>query len=481
MRVSEYYNLNRTQAGLDFVDVDIETDATIFVDPRAIRLQTGHWALECQALLQSFFSEILDSASTGNGKRVEELLGRLNEPNETHLGYSRGRSRGRGLGRVKATEVADAFSLSLAATTGLLEDLEDAALFIPGIERDIVSDIAINVLRGALIGYTQSVADYHGIVVEEQYTGPVWNPNSVEWQEGFESLPRAQGDKLILVPKSIVRHHLIFDKDKYYRGYIAPYLEAKEADAKSELVTTLKNGSTYVNRVKLKEKYPSDKLAIVKYTLEFPEALKVYRREAGRGKSTLLDHQDLASTVGSPNVNYNELLEELLAISPGKYGAHAYHRAVEQLLTALFYPSLANFQLEAEIHEGRKRIDILYDNLAASGFFSWINANWNCPVIPVECKNYSEDPKNPELDQLSGRLSRDRGWVGILVCRKIEDKNMLVKRCRDTAKDGRGYLIALDDADLRELVTEAGAVRTESLERRSRYTLLRRIWDDLIG
>ena len=35
MRVSEYFNLNRTQPYLDFVDIPLNTDVSVFLDPNA--------------------------------------------------------------------------------------------------------------------------------------------------------------------------------------------------------------------------------------------------------------------------------------------------------------------------------------------------------------------------------------------------------------------------------------------------------------
>lgn len=71
----------------------------------------------------------------------------------------------------------------------------------------------------------------------------------------------------------------------------------------------------------------------------------------------------------------------------------------------------------------------------------------------MECKYYSGDPANPELDQLTGRFSNERGRLGLLVCRKIENRDLFAKRWRDTPQDGNGYIIALNDDDLRTLAT----------------------------
>jgi len=53
MRVSEYYNLGRSQATLEFLDVDINGDTRAFIDPRALRYIESPWARECVSLIQA--------------------------------------------------------------------------------------------------------------------------------------------------------------------------------------------------------------------------------------------------------------------------------------------------------------------------------------------------------------------------------------------------------------------------------------------
>ena len=89
MHVSEHYKLGLHQGELDFVDVSIETDTPLFIDPRALLLVRTDWGQECVALVQDFFRSVLAAIKAGNASRAAALLGQLHEPNETRLGCPR--------------------------------------------------------------------------------------------------------------------------------------------------------------------------------------------------------------------------------------------------------------------------------------------------------------------------------------------------------------------------------------------------------
>ena len=97
------------------------------------------------------------------------------------------------------------------------------------------------------------------------------------------------------------------------------------------------------------------------------------------------------------------------------------------------------------------------------------------PLIFVECKNYGKEAGNPEIDQLAGRFSPSRGQVGLLICRKIENKKLMYQRCIDTATDRRGYMLALDDEDIIALV-DSYKGDAEDQE----FKMLRELWAQLI-
>jgi hypothetical protein len=453
MRVSEHYGLGVGQPALDFVNVDVVGDDRLYIDPRALRLLPTSWGSECVSLIQNFFDHVLDGIRQGERDETLSLLRQLREPNETHLGESRGRAQGRALGPRSAENIYDALSGSEAVKTGLIQDLEETALMVDGIAFDIISDIATNLIRGPLIEYTQGQADLLGIPLETQDSGPMWDPAG-GWYNEMQDLPRAAGRKLLLVPKIIVRGRLHYNADDYFNNYVLGFLMDDEIARGTELVRLLKSERKRVYKKDLVEKYGAGKRAATRITLRNPQILDDYRSTRGAAPPTPYSHEDLLEhTHEEPSqVDWDGLLAAVKDVKPGGAGATVYHKAVQELLTALLYPSLAMPEREAEIHQGRKRIDIVYTNIAKTGFFDFFADRHVAPKVSVECKNYSSDPANPELDQLSGRFSNRRGNLGLLVCRSFKDKALFLERCRDTATDGRGYIIPLDDDDLTYLV-----------------------------
>jgi hypothetical protein len=163
MRVSQFFNLQRTQPTLDFVDVDVANDLKAFIDPWAIRHVESEWTEQCVSLIQNYFQALLACAQRNDEAKAISILKPLREPNETHLGLSKGRSKGRALGPYLMKEVWSRLKESRAVATGLLEDIEDTMLLIDKIGPDIISDITSNVIRGPLTKYTQDMCNAAGI------------------------------------------------------------------------------------------------------------------------------------------------------------------------------------------------------------------------------------------------------------------------------------------------------------------------------
>lgn len=444
----EHFGLPHTQAEVDFVDVDLETDTQLYVCPYAIEIRTDDWSAQCGDLIRSFFAEVLAQLRAGNDARVEHLLGHLHEPNETRLGQSSDRPAGRGVGANKSTLLGDALRNSRAYHTGLLNDISETELFIHGVGRDTISDLTTNIIRGKLAEYTLEQCELHNVPVQDVRTiGPSWNPARRNWEARTYRLPVHNRRPILLVPKTSVRLRMSIDSQEFYNFHMVEFLQAEYLQAGGALVHTFKNGNQTVYKKSVKEIHPFIKDDLADFVRQHPEVLERYKEMAG-AKGPLENRQ--LDEEFREGLFAEVLIDRLREIPGGNRDATAYHHLAIGICTFLFYPDLITPIKEYEQHDGRKRVDIVFTNAANDGFFHRrLSAPQTRAVsVFVECKNYTREIANPELDQLSGRFSIRRGCFGILLCRNMDNRDRILDGCRDTAIDGRGYMLPLADSDL---------------------------------
>ena len=343
MRVSQQFAVPYDPCELDFVDIDVIEDRKFFVDPHAIRLARTDLSREATRLIQRFFSHLLDIIRAGKDEKAYEYLRYLLEPNETHFGYSAKYSRGRALGPDSAEDVLNALKKSAAVQTGLLRDLEDAALLIEGIDRDIVSDMATNIIRPILTAYTQQIAALYGIPTQSVKVGAIWDAEACEWRTGdVAELPVGPRGALLLVPKLFVR--IVFERDRreYHRNHVAPALAAEEIAAGSALVKLLKSGEPRVTKKDLKKEHGDGKPTTIRVTQRRPGLLDDYRKVSGERIRRAVSQEDLAEVLKAPKPTWQALAADAVAIPTDAAHADARGRAVLGFMTALLHPNVTS-------------------------------------------------------------------------------------------------------------------------------------------
>ena len=451
--MSELFGLGRTQSELDFVNVNVDGDLRLYVDPFALSQRTDPWCRGAHETLILFFQKAVDFIRCGQIGKARELLGNLHEPNETRLGDSRNEPNGAGIGPDQAEALLTALSGSTAVKTGFLQHLEDCELMVEGVGRDKISDVTTNVIRRHLVGYSQRQCALWGIPTREVALDPCFDDTQETWVSGYHRLPVIDGVPLLLVPKVIVRRAPAYDHRKYYRWFVLEYLRAENLSANTSLVRAFKNGKRKVLVKDLEKTYPCTKDFLFEFSRDHPDELDRYRADLQemekRGPAAPVSREDEV-------VLADALILGLASIPTGPDRATEYHRIMVGILEFLFYPSLLNPSTEREIHEGRKRIDIVMENGASDGIFHRLNTvrHYPCPYVAIECKNYTKDVANPEFDQIAGRFSPLRGKVGFLCFRSVDDRTKLVASCRDHFTDDHGLIIPLDDATVMTLLRQ---------------------------
>jgi len=336
---------------------------------------------------------------------------------------------------------------STAAKTGLLEDLSDFALFVPGVAEDKISDMTANIIRKPLIEYTRAQAALFDIATRKVPSGFYWNGS--DWTQGYVDLPISNGKVILLVPKFAVRYKVGADASKYRSKFVLEYLQAEHLRADDSLVTTLRDKKGNVTGKKvykktLEDHYPTHKDFLAEFSRDHPDVITRYRahlQASGRNIPDITERGFFERDLS------NHLIERLKNIQPGRDSADEYHSLMIGVISFLLFPNLIYPKKEDKINQGRKRLDITYANGKVSGLFhrlafdQWVLAN----IVHVECKNYNREIANPEFDQLIGRFDSGRGRLGILLFRSSEDIELVFDRAIDAAKAKQGLILPLDD------------------------------------
>lgn len=470
MKISELFGLNKTQHELDFVDVDIDSDTPLFLDPYFIAKNDFPLSYEAHLSLKSYFECLLRALKENRTADAAELFSHLGESNEICLGFSRTKPQGKGMGPSDASKIFRSLKDSPALQSGIMEDIEDFRIFVDNVDKDKMSDMTANIIKKHLIEYTQAQCKIWGIYLTPSVpSGFYWDRSTNTWENNYTEMLIADGRKILLVPKRIVSFSTEYTPKKYMQHFVLNFIQNEQLRFNGPLVQRRKDKkrTPYVTKKSIREYHQLgeaiDKIWLADFTEKHPEVFRNFREQA-RSKISAVSNTEISPEPIQKVCSF--LIDRLQSIPPGPDDATDYHRTIVGILELLFYPYLCNPVIEHEIHDGRKRIDIVFDNCAESGFFFRLSNTHGIPspFIMIECKNYTRDVSNPEIDQIGGRFSPNRGQVGIIACRSVDNMQVLINRCSDTFKDSRGLIIPMVDSDFCDLLQFKAAKNEQAID-----------------
>src|SRR5699024_7422735 len=145
---------------------------------------------------------------------------------------------------------------------------------------------------------------------------------------------------------------------KYKNGKELYYLPKKDID--QQIKEQILNGE-----------FESRKDYLRKYTENKPELFDRFR-ESRPNVVKSVSNDEIMEFTGFVDINeiVDALIINLKSIPVGTKSASEYHKFIKSMLEILFYPYLNNPTMEEKLHQGRKRVDIVMNNIANSGFFS---------------------------------------------------------------------------------------------------------------
>lgn len=217
--VSDYLNKGvKGHFNYDFVDVIVNDDNLLFIDPMLIETSEDQWSKEAKLTIQSFFDSFFEAYSEKDDLRKSDLLSHAGEQNGTRLGYGRG-DNGKG-NTVKG--LLDIFTPleNLIQEISTMRKAEDLPLLIPDFAEDGMSDLLTNILHDLLNTFTlQQMKKY-----DVQSNGDVyfwsWDREDSDWIQLKKPAFYIGNQELLLVPKQVVRKNYLFSTSQYFNRII---------------------------------------------------------------------------------------------------------------------------------------------------------------------------------------------------------------------------------------------------------------------
>ncbi len=329
MLVSNYFKLSLQQPELDFVDIDLDTDLPLFLDPYYIGHRVDPWSLTAAETVRDFFQTAITGIKNGDIHALH-FFDYLHEPNETCLGLSQGQPQGRGIGRYNAEGIYNSLLGSNAVKTGIVDDLSDCHIFVEGFGKDRLSDMTTNILRRHLITYTQDQCRLHGIPLTPGVpSGDYWDVGQAAWMTEHTEMLVVNGRRIILVPKCVVSFSTPYTPNRYYDKFILAYLKNEALDLNSVLVKRRLSGTRYVTKKSLKEADPYSRKFLLKFTQNHPDIFRDFRQDSAN-KLEPISNQDIHTADIKAITAF--LIETLRQMPVGAKTASKYHKLIVGIL-----------------------------------------------------------------------------------------------------------------------------------------------------
>lgn len=111
-----------------------------------------------------------------------------------------------------------------------LSRLEDLALFVSGVGKDLTSDMTTRVIFGELIQYTQEMMQAYPSLAAGavRRTVRIWDTRAIAWTAQEVTLPYADGKQLVLIPVEWTRGNLLMASRSFYNRKATETLQEEQ-------------------------------------------------------------------------------------------------------------------------------------------------------------------------------------------------------------------------------------------------------------
>jgi hypothetical protein len=426
-RLTDFYGISAGQADLDFAIPFFEEDIPLYVDPFLLWRSPSQQDNTLHTGLVNSFNHQNWLLRKGRDSEAVQNLVIASECDEVGFGLSAKR-RGKRIGEGTAHEILALFRRIPEYGQFGVTHFEEIQLYVDGISRDRISDIACNFLKSFLIDYTIEQCLKLGIPLAKVRLETLYDYKEQRYiTDVAVELPvnPHAGTPIVLVPKRWLRFVPWINFDDYFTT----------ACPKDDVVN--KQGSDERVQVLLYNRANYGMVA---------EYVKVKERTAADCHNDPLFRQ-------IPIISARRKLAEIQKLPSGTEGkaAKMYEDAVAQLMASLLYPHLDFAATQSRSDGGATIRDLIFYNSRSVDFLEEILDDYHSRQIVMEIKNVREIDRE-HINQLNRYLTNVFGQFGVFITRNQLPRAMF-RNSVELWSGQRRCIIALTDVDL-ELMVE---------------------------
>jgi hypothetical protein len=426
-RLTDYHGISVAQAEIDFAIPFLDEDVPLYVDPFLLWKSPSQQDNALHTALLNSFNHQNWLLQKGRDQEAIQNLIIASECDEVGLGLSPKR-KGKRIGEGTARDILDLFRRIPPYAQHGFAHFEEIQLYVDGISRDRISDIACNFLKSFLIDYTIEQCMKLRIPLSRVSVATLYNYKSQTFDRNVElelpTNPETQ-EPLLLVPKRWLRFVPWINFDDYFAT----------ACPKDDIVN--KQGSDERVHVLLYNRANYGMIA---------DYVKSKERTADDCHNDPLFKQ-------IPIISARRKLAEIKKLPTGKENRadKKYEEAVAQLMASLLYPHLDFAAMQSRSDGGSTIRDLVFYNNRSVDFLKEILQDYHSRQLVMELKNVQAIERD-HINQLNRYLVNEFGEFGILVTRHPLSRAMTTNTV-ELWSGQRRCIISLTDADL-ELMVE---------------------------
>jgi hypothetical protein len=437
-RLTDFHEIYRSQAELDFAIPFLDEDIPLYVDPFLLWKSPSLMDVSLHTQLISSFNYLNRLSKTRNQPEALHNLILASECDEVGLGVSAKRA-GKRIGQKTAKEVLSLFDTIPHYSQYGFTHFEEIQLYVQGISKDRISDMTCNFLKSFLIDFTVQECEKLGIPIEKVALGSLYSHHKNKFELDVSAcLPVHPESKvpLIFVPKRWLRYNPWINFENYFSAY-CPKDEVHNRQGADDRVSVLT--------------YNRENFGLVR------EYVSLRERQSEDCQNDPLFKQ-------IPILSAKRKLEEIKKIPTGLIdGADKrYERAVTQLLASLLYPHLDFASEQVRSDSGVTIKDLVFYNNRDIEFLSDISKEYNTKQLVFEMKNVQKVERD-HINQINRYLTNDYGSFGVILTRNPLPKPMF-KNTIDLWSGQRRCILALTDQDLELMVNVFESKQRQPIE-----------------